>query len=118
LRLRNDADRRMAEVISSLRFAVAPLGVGGVSRGNLDTWIRELREREASVRRLRRRLEALRDGDGRTCPACGRPVLGRADAIYCSSLCRIRAHRGSPLATATAVTTTDHAPAGTKPVRG
>ena len=63
LRLRNEADRRMAEVISSLRFAVAPLGVARVSRGNLDTWIRELREREASVRRLRRRLEALQDGD-------------------------------------------------------
>ena len=104
MRLRNDADRRMAEVIKNLRFAVAPLGVAEVSRGNLDTWIRELRDREASVRRLRKRLEALRDGDGRSCPACGRPVLGRADAIYCSSLCRIRAHRRSPLAAATAIT--------------
>jgi hypothetical protein len=35
LRLRNHAGRRMAEVISSLRFAVTPLGVAGLSPG---TW--------------------------------------------------------------------------------
>jgi hypothetical protein len=29
----------------------------------------------------------------RVCPGCGGPVVGRADAVYCGSTCRVRAHR-------------------------
>jgi hypothetical protein len=61
---------------------------------NLDWWIGHLREAEASTRRHRKRLEALRDGAlSRACPGCGGPVAGRADAVYCGSTCRVRAHR-------------------------
>ena len=62
--------------------------------GNLDWWIEELRNAETSVRLLRKRLEALRDGTApRVCPGCGKPVTGRADAVYCGTTCRVRAHR-------------------------
>ncbi|HEV3293119.1 MAG TPA: hypothetical protein VG123_29430 [Streptosporangiaceae bacterium] len=61
---------------------------------NLTWWIAHLREAGTSVRRFRNRLEALRDGDPpRRCPGCGAPVTGRADAIYCGTSCRVRAHR-------------------------
>jgi hypothetical protein len=61
---------------------------------NLTWWMAHLREAETSLRRFRNRLEALRDGDPpRRCPSCGTPVTGRADAIYCGTSCRVRAHR-------------------------
>lgn len=61
---------------------------------NLDWWIGHLRQAETSVRLCRKRLEALRDsGPARVCPGCGGPVVGRADAVYCGSTCRVRAHR-------------------------
>jgi hypothetical protein len=61
---------------------------------NLGWWIGHLRAAEASIRRHRKRLEALRDGiASRACPGCGGPVAGRADAVYCGSACRVRAHR-------------------------
>lgn len=57
-------------------------------------WIGHLREAGTSVRRFRKRLEALREGvTARVCPGCGGPVAGRADAVYCGSTCRVRAHR-------------------------
>src|SRR5260370_27386411 len=50
---------------------------------NLGWWISHLREAEASIRRHRKRLEALQDGIApRVCPGCGRLVAGRADAVY------------------------------------
>lgn len=61
---------------------------------HLDWWIVHLRQAETSVRRLRKRMEALRDGrPSRVCPGCGGPVTGRADAVYCGSGCRLRAYR-------------------------
>ena len=60
---------------------------------NLDYFIDSLRRTETTTRNLRNRLEAIRDGAERPCPVCGRPVVGRADAIYCETNCRIRAHR-------------------------
>lgn len=61
---------------------------------NLTAWIEHLRAAETSVRRHRKRLEALRDSaTSRACPECGGPVVGRADAVYCGSTCRVRAHR-------------------------
>jgi hypothetical protein len=61
---------------------------------NLIWSIGHLREAEASLRRFRKRLEALRDGDPpRLCPGCGAPVTGRADAVYSGTSCRVRAHR-------------------------
>jgi hypothetical protein len=64
---------------------------------NLTWCISHLHEAETSLRRFRKRLEALRDGESpRLCPACGAPVTGRADAIYCGTRCRVRAHRTRP----------------------
>jgi len=64
---------------------------------NLIWWIDHLREAETSIRRFRKRLETLRDGDPpRLCPGCGGPVTGRADAIYCGTRCRVRAYRTRP----------------------
>jgi predicted RNA-binding Zn-ribbon protein involved in translation (DUF1610 family) len=61
---------------------------------NLTAWIEHLREAETSIRRHRKRLEALRDSaTARVCPGCGDQVVGRADAVYCGSTCRVRAHR-------------------------
>jgi hypothetical protein len=66
---------------------------------NLTAWIEHLREAETSIRKHRKRqhrkrLEALRDSaTARVCSGCGGPVAGRADAVYCGSTCRIRAHR-------------------------
>jgi len=61
---------------------------------NLTAWIEYLREAETSIRRHRKRLEALRDSaTSRACPECGDPITGRADAVYYGSTCRVRAHR-------------------------
>jgi hypothetical protein len=63
-------------------------------RSDFDMWVGQLRRAEASIRRYRKRLEALRDGRvPRRCPVCGGPVAGRADAVYCGDLCRLRAYR-------------------------
>jgi hypothetical protein len=96
--LKYDPVRRMTESVLSQGF---PAGVWPDSElaklagdDNLGWWIGHLREAEASIRRHRKRLEALRDGAAaRACPGCGGPVAGRADAVYCGSVCRGRAHR-------------------------
>ncbi len=62
---------------------------------NLDYFIDRLSYIETTTRNLRNRLEGIRDGSERTCPVCGRPVAGRADAIYCEANCRVRAYRES-----------------------
>jgi hypothetical protein len=105
--LRNDPERRMTEVVIAQGF---PDGFWPGSElaklagnDNLGWWIGHLREAEASIRRHRRRLEALRDGSTpRACPGCGGPVAGRADAVYCGPACRVRAHRARSHAAAPA----------------
>jgi hypothetical protein len=63
-------------------------------RDDFDMWVDQLRRAETLIRRHRKRLEALRDGRApRRCPACGGPVAGRADAVYCGDVCRLRAYR-------------------------
>lgn len=48
------------------------------------------RSREYRARRAAARVEA----DGRTCPVCGGSMKGRrADAVVCSTKCRVRGHR-------------------------
>jgi hypothetical protein len=75
-------DAELAEIVS----------LAGAEK--LTTWIEHLREAETSIRRHRKRLQALRDSAAaRVCPGCGGPVVGRADAVYCGSTCRVRAHR-------------------------
>lgn len=74
------------------------LDTAGLSKRSLDSSVRRLREMETRLRRFRKRLEALQAGDDRKCPACGKPVAGRTDKVYCSTACRIRAHRGSQVA--------------------
>jgi hypothetical protein len=66
-----------------------------LDRDQLAHWIAELRRGETAVRRLRKRLQALQGGVDRDCarPGCDRPVAGRPDALYCSTYCRVYAHR-------------------------
>jgi hypothetical protein len=67
---------------------------GLADRHDFDMWVNQLRRAETSIRRYRKRLETLRDGRApRRCPVCGGPVAGRADAVYCGDVCRLRAYR-------------------------
>lgn len=93
--LKNDPNRRMTNLVSSLGGGVAfpERDFPQLDRWRLGEWIAELRAGEASIRRLRKRLETLRDDVERKCGWCGGPVAGRADATYCSGNCRVKAHR-------------------------
>jgi hypothetical protein len=99
------ADRRPRDPAQRLDQAVLAQGIQDqywpdanlaqvAGHQNLTWWITHLRQAETSIRRFRSRLEALWDGDPpRLCPGCGTPITGRADAIYCGTSCRVRAHR-------------------------
>ena len=105
--LRNDPVRRMTEAVIAQGFAGGSWPDSELAKlagnDNLGWWIGHLREAEASIRLHRKRLEALRDGiPPRTCPGCGGPVAGRADAVYCGPACRVRAHRARSHAVAPA----------------
>lgn len=57
-------------------------------------WLEALDRNLADTRALRRQLQGLLDGSpSRTCESCGKPFPGKATARYCSSTCRVRAHR-------------------------
>jgi hypothetical protein len=60
---------------------------------NVSEWVADLRKGEADLRSFRLQVEALRSV--RKCGACGEPLAGRSDRRYCSSRCRVRAHRES-----------------------
>ncbi len=105
--LKHDPVRRMTELVLSQGFPAEFWPDSELAQfagnDNLGWWIGHLREAEASIRRHRKRLEALRDGiTPRVCPGCGGPVAGRADAVYCGSACRVRAHRARSQAPAPA----------------
>lgn len=52
------------------------------------------RERESEQREMRLRLEALQDGSLLPeCEHCGSEFTGRSDARFCSTQCRVAAHR-------------------------
>lgn len=96
--LKHDPVRRMTALVLSQGFPAEFWPDSELAKfagnDNLGWWIGHLREAETSTRRHRKRLEALRDGTApRVCPGCGGPVTGRADAVYCSTACRVRAHR-------------------------
>lgn len=57
--------------------------------------VESLRERESELRKERLRLEALRDNAGLLpeCEHCGAEFVGRSDARFCSTRCRVAAHR-------------------------
>jgi plasmid stabilization system protein ParE len=60
-----------------------------LQRLDIQRWmVDELREAEASVRRLRGRLEAAMNTDARRCDHCGELLGGRADRRTCSNPCR------------------------------
>lgn len=93
-RLKNDVDRRMDNAVSMSQVFMTEKDIQAVTRANFDYWISELRKGEQMTRKLRKRLEALRDKSSeRSCPVCGQPVVGRPDAVYCEAMCRIRAYR-------------------------
>ncbi len=93
--LKNDADKRMHSAATSGQVFLPDKDLLALNPKGLSVFIEELRKSETQTRQLRKRLEALRDKSVRACPACGRPVAGRSDAIYCSPECRVRAHRES-----------------------
>ena len=66
-----------------------------LDRTQLPGCIEDVKRGEALLRQFRLQLEALVDSD-RTCPSCGDPVAGRADRVFCSTRCRVRAHRANP----------------------
>lgn len=52
------------------------------------------RERAADQRKVRLRLEALQSGEVLPeCEHCGSDFVGRSDARFCSTQCRVAAHR-------------------------
>lgn len=52
------------------------------------------RERAADQRKVRLRLEALQSGEVLPeCEHCGTDFVGRSDARFCSTQCRVAAHR-------------------------
>jgi hypothetical protein len=91
--LKNKADVTMLGMIQGTHVWETEKFLASLDRRNLGWMIEELRTGETMVRKLRQRLEALQSADIRLCPECGGPVAGRADAIYCNTRCRIRAHR-------------------------
>ena len=82
-----------------------------LSRETLDSAISGLRRAETSARRLRGQLEAVRLGNGRTCPVCDKAVTGRADQKFCGATCRQRARRAAARASGMNLPSRD-APAG------
>lgn len=64
--------------------------------GDLAALLDSARATESDARLVRRWLQELSEAatpDGRTCPVCGRAVAGRRDRVYCSTNCRVKAHR-------------------------
>lgn len=56
--------------------------------------IAQAREREVEQRKYRQRLEALQGGEVLPeCEQCGAEFAGRSDARFCSTRCRVAAHR-------------------------
>lgn len=92
--LRLDPDRRMEMVVTSAAADFPAEDLPKLDREQLPAWIDGLREAEAATRQLRYKLEALARGGERKCWACGGPVVGRSDRVYCSATCRQRGHRG------------------------
>lgn len=80
---------------AALDAAMAGLSAADVTAEDWDEWGEGLRRREAVYRRARLRLEALRAGEVLPeCEQCGETIVGRSDARYCSTRCRVAAHRG------------------------
>jgi uncharacterized C2H2 Zn-finger protein len=79
----------------SLESSIADMTASDVTAEQWDEWAEGLRRREAVYREARLRLEALRDGEVLPeCEQCGETFVGRSDARYCSTRCRVAAHRG------------------------
>ncbi len=93
--LKNDVDQRMLAMATGGQVFLPEKDLLALNPKGLSGFIEELRKSETQTRHLRKRLEALQDKSARACPACGRPVAGRSDAIYCRSECRVRAYRES-----------------------
>ena len=72
-----------------------------VPDGEWEEWLEAFRTAEAGMRRARLRLEALQAGEVLPeCEQCGETIVGRSDARYCSTRCRVAAHRGKSKAEA------------------
>ena len=107
--LRDGYSRHMAKHPPQKRLENTVLGAGVAAVGldwfdadkvKVEPWmVGELRAAEASIRRLRREIEArLASAASRPSAGCGQPVTAtRSDARYCSGRCRqaaLRSRRG------------------------
>lgn len=96
--LKHDADKRMGWVVTNANPEGFPdADLAKLDRDRLPAWIEELKQAEAATRLLRYRLEDLLREQERRCHACGGPVTGRRDRVYCGATCRKRANRGQVL---------------------
>jgi hypothetical protein len=92
---RNAVDRMTSIVIGTsitqnLDEAFGPVDWREIREGmDLDAAITDLRKAEAATRRLRLRLQALREGQSLPmCEYCGNEIAGRKGARFCSASCR------------------------------
>jgi hypothetical protein len=85
----------MTNVVSMANIAGFPeADFAKLDLSKVEWWVSELREAEASIRRLRQRLTQLVEPEiGRPCDGCGETMTGRTDRRFCSSACRQRAYR-------------------------
>lgn len=85
----------------TLKGAISELTAEGVADYEWNDWLDGLRRRETVYRNARLRLEALRSGEVLPeCEQCGETIVGRSDARYCSTRCRVAAHRAKSKAEA------------------
>ena len=97
---RKSPQERLIDVVTSARVASPFEGLSALESFGagvtVEPWmITELREAEASIRRLRREMEQRLSGTGgRRCAGCGQALTAtRSDARYCSGRCRQAALR-------------------------
>jgi hypothetical protein len=74
--------RRSVHVTDKIRYMLDDLVTA--SEAELDVWARQIR-----TERMRRHGLLI------TCRQCGEQVVARRDAKYCSTRCRVAAHRAS-----------------------
>lgn len=97
--LKTDLNLRMETIVLSAGVGQdieEHIDLSRLDREQFGWWIAALREAEADIRHLRRRLEDERDATSRRCLVCDIAVTGRADRVYCSATCRQRARRRRP----------------------
>jgi hypothetical protein len=84
--------KRITDEIESYAFGLEGVSIARLREAPGAVTSADTIDRAASA--IHRFAAELRDS--RTCPVCGNPVGGRADARYCSTRCRVTASRQRP----------------------